>query len=49
MNGMKYCAKCGNPMEDDMMFCQKCGTKFEGVIASAQTGIEAKNSKDEEI
>lgn len=39
---MKYCAKCGNPMEDDMMFCQKCGTKFEGVIASAQTGIEAK-------
>ena len=29
---MKYCAKCGNPMEDDMLFCQKCGTKFEGVI-----------------
>lgn len=27
---MKYCAKCGNPMDDDMMFCQKCGTKFEG-------------------
>jgi hypothetical protein len=45
MNGMKYCAKCGNPMEDDMMFCQKCGTKFEGVIASAQTGIEAKIAK----
>ena len=42
---MKYCAKCGNPMEDDMMFCQKCGTKFEGVIASAQTGIEAKIAK----
>ena len=45
MNGMKYCAKCGNPMEDDMMFCQKCGTKFEGVIAAAQTGIEAKIAK----
>lgn len=29
---MKYCAKCGNQMEDDMMFCQKCGTKFEGVV-----------------
>ena len=42
---MKYCAKCGNPMEDDMMFCQKCGTKFERVIASAQTGIEAKIAK----
>ena len=24
---MKYCYKCGNPMEDDMLFCQKCGTK----------------------
>lgn len=25
---MKYCSKCGNPMEDDMLFCQECGTKF---------------------
>lgn len=24
---MKFCAKCGNQMEDDMVFCQKCGTK----------------------
>lgn len=24
---MKYCFKCGNQMEDDMLFCQKCGTK----------------------
>lgn len=24
---MKYCHKCGNPLEDDMLFCQKCGTK----------------------
>ena len=24
---MKYCYKCGNPMEDDMLFCQKCGTR----------------------
>lgn len=24
---MKYCYKCGNPMEDDMLFCQKCGAK----------------------
>ena len=40
---MKYCAKCGNPMDDDMMFCQKCGTKFEGVISSGnsiQTKLE---------
>lgn len=24
---MKFCTKCGNQMEDDMVFCQKCGTK----------------------
>lgn len=41
---MKYCAKCGNPMEDDMMFCQKCGTKFEGMI-TAQNDIEVKLAK----
>lgn len=42
---MKYCAKCGNPMEDDMMFCQKCGTKFEGVVSTAQSDIEVKLAK----
>ena len=39
---MKYCAKCGNPMEDEMMFCQKCGTKFESVVSTIQNDIEAK-------
>ena len=24
---MKYCVKCGNPMDDAMQFCQKCGAK----------------------
>ncbi len=42
---MKYCAKCGNPMEDDMMFCQKCGTKFEGVVTTAPAEIEIKLAK----
>lgn len=42
---MKYCAKCGNPMEDDMMFCQKCGTKFEGVVATTSSEIEIKLAK----
>ena len=42
---MKYCAKCGNPMEDDMMFCQKCGTKFEAVLSTAQSDIEVKIAK----
>ncbi|MBQ7707768.1 MAG: zinc-ribbon domain-containing protein, partial [Lachnospiraceae bacterium] len=26
---MKYCVKCGNLMDDDMMFCSKCGAKSE--------------------
>lgn len=26
---MKFCTKCGNQLEDDMMFCQKCGTKSQ--------------------
>lgn len=42
---MKYCAKCGNPMEDDMMFCQKCGTKFEGIASTALNNIEVKLAK----
>ena len=40
---MKYCAKCGYQMTDDMMFCQKCGTKFETakqVYASSNTCTE---------
>lgn len=24
---MKYCVKCGNPMDDEMLFCQKCGAQ----------------------
>ena len=24
---MKYCIKCGNPMDDEMLFCQKCGAQ----------------------
>ena len=29
---MKYCTKCGAPMNDDALFCPKCGTKVEEVI-----------------
>ena len=28
---MKYCSKCGAPMNDDALFCSKCGTKVEEV------------------
>lgn len=24
---MKYCSKCGSPMNDDAMFCAGCGTR----------------------
>lgn len=33
---MKYCSKCGNPMEDDMLFCQQCGTKFIAPVTKEQ-------------
>ena len=42
---MKYCAKCGNSMEDDMMFCQKCGTKFEAVLGTSINSINEKIDK----
>ncbi len=42
---MKYCSKCGNQMEDDMMFCQKCGTKFVGVVSDDQSEIEIQLAK----
>ena len=28
---MKYCTKCGAPMNDDALFCPKCGNKVEEI------------------
>lgn len=42
---MKYCVKCGNRMEDDMLFCQKCGTRADGMGNAYQNGLESKISK----
>lgn len=42
---MKYCSKCGNQMEDDMIFCQKCGTKFVGVVSDNQSEIQIQLAK----
>lgn len=36
---MKYCSKCGAPMNDDALFCSKCGTKVE----------EVENNNNEEV
>ncbi len=30
---MKYCSKCGNPMEDDMVYCPKCGTEYVEILS----------------
>ena len=37
---MKYCANCGNPMEDDMLFCQKCGTKFQDIVITKGANLD---------
>lgn len=41
---MKYCSKCGNPMEDDMLFCQKCGAKF--VEAPVNIPVEVSDTSE---
>lgn len=37
---MKYCANCGNPMEDDMLFCQKCGTRFQDIVITKGANLD---------
>jgi len=34
---MKYCTKCGAPMNDDALFCPKCGTKVEELVEEKVT------------
>lgn len=34
---MKYCAHCGNELEDETMFCPKCGTPTEGATNPGPT------------
>lgn len=44
---MKYCAKCGNQMNDDVQFCPACGTPVAGAkpAAAATTAKPAKSGK----
>lgn len=47
---MKFCTKCGAPMNDDALFCPKCGTKVKEVIEEKSTTqpIEEKSAPYEE-
>lgn len=45
---MKYCVKCGNPMEDDMLFCQKCGAQVaaaEAMPVADAVGLHMRDAK----
>lgn len=42
---MKYCSKCGNPMEDEMLFCQKCGARVEEPLTGDTTIREHENAQ----
>lgn len=41
---MKYCVKCGNPMDDAMQFCQKCGAKC--VISTDEANYPPQQDQD---
>lgn len=48
---MKYCSKCGNPMEDEMLFCQKCGTRVANpsTADTAINGLENAQSNKKDV
>lgn len=38
---MKYCANCGNQLEEEAAFCPQCGARQSGTMASKQNGDDA--------
>ena len=43
---MKYCSRCGEPLEKDAMFCGKCGAK---VVASTSDDVSLGTDKNKPI
>lgn len=44
---MKYCANCGNPMEDNDIFCTNCGEQFPDAIVENTVSHEQHTSDSE--
>ncbi|HNZ49894.1 MAG TPA: zinc-ribbon domain-containing protein [Bacilli bacterium] len=38
---MKYCANCGNQLEDEAAFCPQCGTRQDGKFAAKTANNDA--------
>lgn len=45
---MKYCYKCGEPLDDQSKFCSKCGTQFVSTVESVKNNVVVDNNEEEE-
>jgi predicted lipid-binding transport protein (Tim44 family) len=47
-DGMSYCPKCGNKVDETMVFCPQCGTSLKGAAPSQTppTPLSQRNEKN---